>query len=68
MYDKFISKKVRLAWGALKLTLYVDKPFRMKNNFRYSWDNGIKGLEKNRAHLDKFYIHANTSINQVVKC
>jgi len=56
MYDKFVSKKVRLAWGAFKLTLDVDKPFRTKSNLRYSWDNCIKGLEKMMANLDKFYI------------
>ncbi len=62
---KLISDKKRLSWEALKSSLDLHKPPRIKNNLKFSWDNQKLGKEIITTRLYRVYIVKSLFENQV---
>jgi hypothetical protein len=62
---KLIYDKEMFSWEALKSSLDLHKPPRIKNNLRFSWDNQKIGKEKTMARLYRVYIAKGLFKNQV---
>jgi hypothetical protein len=60
---KLISDTKRFSWEALKSSIDLHKPPRIKNNF--SWDNQKLGKERIMARLYRVYIVKGLFENQV---
>jgi hypothetical protein len=64
---KLIFDKERFFGEALKFSLDLHKPPRIKNNLRFSWDNQKLGEERIMVRLDRVYIAKGLFENQVNK-
>ncbi|KAH8936616.1 hypothetical protein BDL97_17G094500, partial [Sphagnum fallax] len=62
---KLISDKKRFYWEALKSSLDLHEPSRIKKNLKFSWDNQKLGKEKIMAKLYRVYIANGLFKNQV---
>lgn len=62
---KLVFDKKRFFWEALKFSVDLHKPPRIKSNLRFLWDNQKLGEEIIMVRLDRVYIAKGLFQNQV---